>query len=59
MKNQFGSKIGSPRGQQKVHLNLGQVVPILEIDTTEQSKTEKGLRQLKMNKSKKCEYFQI
>ena len=45
MESQFGEKIRALREQQ--HLYLRQVAPILEMDTAQLSKIEKGLRQLK------------
>jgi transcriptional regulator with XRE-family HTH domain len=48
MKNQFGSKMRSLREQQKLFLR--QVAPLLELDTAQLSKIEKGLRQLRREK---------
>ena len=45
MESQFGEKIRALREQQ--HLYLRQVAPLLEMDTAQLSKIEKGLRQLK------------
>ena len=45
MQSQFGEKIRTLREQQ--HLYLRQVAPLLEMDTAQLSKIEKGLRQLK------------
>ncbi len=45
MKSQFGEKIRALR--EKHHLYLRQVAPLLEMDTAQLSKIEKGLRQLK------------
>lgn len=45
MKNQFGSKIRLLREQQKLYLR--QVAPLLEMDTAQLSKIEKGLRHLR------------
>lgn len=45
MKSQFGDKIRSLREEQ--HLYLRQVAPLLEMDTAQLSKIEKGLRQFK------------
>src|SRR5687768_2947254 len=45
MHSQFGGKIRELREQQ--HLYLRQVAPLLEMDTAQLSKIEKGLRQLK------------
>jgi transcriptional regulator with XRE-family HTH domain len=45
METQFGEKIRFLR--EKQHLLLRQVAPILEMDTAQLSKIEKGLRQLK------------
>ena len=45
MQSQFGEKIRILREQQ--HLYLRQVAPLLEMDTAQLSKIEKGLRQLK------------
>jgi transcriptional regulator with XRE-family HTH domain len=45
MNSQFGEKIRTLREQQ--HLYLRQVAPLLEMDTAQLSKIEKGLRQLK------------
>ena len=45
MKSQFGEKIRTLR--EKQHLYLRQVAPLLEMDTAQLSKIEKGLRQLK------------
>jgi len=45
MKSQFGDRIRSLR--EKQHLYLRQVAPLLEMDTAQLSKIEKGLRQLK------------
>ena len=45
MANQFGDKIRTLR--EKQHLYLRQVAPVLEMDTAQLSKIEKGLRQLK------------
>ncbi|MBK7588678.1 MAG: helix-turn-helix domain-containing protein [Bacteroidetes bacterium] len=45
MQSQFGEKIRTSRVEQ--YLYLRQVAPLLEMDTTQLSKIEKGLRQLK------------
>ncbi len=45
MESQFGEKIRALREQQ--HLYLRQVAPLLEMDTAQLSKIEKGFRQLK------------
>ena len=45
MESQFGEKMRALREQQ--HLYLRQVAPLLEMDTAQLSKIEKGLRQLK------------
>ena len=45
MHSQFGERIRALR--EKQHLYLRQVAPLLEMDTTQLSKIEKGLRQLK------------
>lgn len=45
MESQFGEKIRTLREQK--HLYLRQVAPLLEMDTAQLSKIEKGLRQLK------------
>ena len=45
MNSQFGERIRTLRLNQ--HLNLRQVAPLLEMDTAQLSKIEKGLRQLK------------
>lgn len=45
MESQFGEKIRALREQQ--HLYLRQVAPMLEMDTAQLSKIEKGLRLLK------------
>jgi transcriptional regulator with XRE-family HTH domain len=45
MKSQFGDRIRTLR--EKQHLYLRQVAPLLEMDTAQLSKIEKGLRQLK------------
>ncbi len=45
MQSQFGEKIRTLRVKQ--HLYLRQVAPLLEMDTAQLSKIEKGLRQLK------------
>jgi HTH-type transcriptional regulator, competence development regulator len=45
MESQFGEKIRALREQQ--HLYLRQVAPLLEMDTAQLSKIEKGLRQLR------------
>jgi len=45
MESQFGEKIRSLR--EKLHLYLRQVAPLLEMDTAQLSKIEKGQRQLK------------
>ena len=45
MNSQFGTKIRELREQQKLYLR--QVTPMLEMDTAQLSKIEKGLRQLK------------
>ena len=45
MDNQFGERIRELRVKQ--HLYLRQVAPLLEMDTPQLSKIEKGLRQLK------------
>ena len=45
MQNQFGEKVRALREKQKLFLR--QVASILEMDTAQLSKIEKGLRQLK------------
>jgi transcriptional regulator with XRE-family HTH domain len=45
MNSQFGERIRTLREMQ--HLYLRQVAPLLEMDTAQLSKIEKGLRQLK------------
>jgi transcriptional regulator with XRE-family HTH domain len=45
MNSQFGEKIRTLREKQKLYLR--QVAPLLEMDTAQLSKIEKGLRQLK------------
>lgn len=45
MKGHFGEKVRSLRQKQKLYLR--QVAPLLEMDTAQLSKIEKGLRQLK------------
>lgn len=45
MNSQFGEKIRTLR--EKQYLYLRQVAPLLEMDTAQLSKIEKGLRQLK------------
>ncbi len=45
MNSQFGEQIRTLR--EKQHLYLRQVAPLLEMDTAQLSKIEKGLRQLK------------
>ena len=45
MKSQFGEKIRLLRAKQNLYLR--QVAPLLEMDTAQLSKIEKGLRQLK------------
>lgn len=45
MDSQFGEKIRALR--EKQHLYLRQVAPLLEMDTAQLSKIEKGTRQLK------------
>jgi HTH-type transcriptional regulator, competence development regulator len=45
MKSQFGEKIRTLRAKQNLYLR--QVAPLLEMDTAQLSKIEKGLRQLK------------
>ena len=45
MNSQFGERIRTLR--EKQHLYLRQVAPLLEIDTAQLSKIEKGLRKLK------------
>jgi len=45
MKSQFGDRIRTLR--EKQHLYLRQVAPMLEMDTAQLCKIEKGLRQLK------------
>lgn len=45
MESHFGEKIRALREEQ--HLYLRQVAPLLEMDTAQLSKIEKGLRQLK------------
>jgi len=45
MQSQFGERIRTLREQQ--HLYLRQVAPLLEMDTAQLSKIEKGFRQLK------------
>lgn len=47
MKSQFGEKIRALREKQNMYLR--QVAPLLEMDTAQLSKIEKGLRQLKRN----------
>jgi transcriptional regulator with XRE-family HTH domain len=49
MKGQFNEKIPAHREQQ--HLSLRQIVALLEMDTTQLSKIEKGLRHLKREKT--------
>jgi transcriptional regulator with XRE-family HTH domain len=45
MKSQFGKRIRTLRENQNLYLR--QVAPLLEMDTAQLSKIEKGLRQLK------------
>jgi transcriptional regulator with XRE-family HTH domain len=45
MNSQFGERIRALR--EKQHLYLRQVAPLLEMDTAQLSKIEKGMRQLK------------
>ena len=45
MESQFGEKIRALREKQQLYLR--QVAPLLEMDTAQLSKIEKGLRQLK------------
>jgi len=45
MKSQFGERVRSLREKQNLYLR--QVAPLLEMDTAQLSKIEKGLRQLK------------
>ena len=45
MKSQFGEKIRTLREKQNLYLR--QVAPLLEMDTAQLSKIEKGMRQLK------------
>lgn len=45
MKSQFGDRIRTLREKQNLYLR--QVAPLLEMDTAQLSKIEKGLRQLK------------
>lgn len=45
MESQFGAKIRSLREEQNLYLR--QVAPLLEMDTAQLSKIEKGLRQMK------------
>jgi len=45
MKSQFGERIRELREKQKLYLR--QVAPLLDMDTAQLSKIEKGLRQLK------------
>lgn len=45
MESQFGEKIRALRKQQDLYLR--QVAPLLEMDTAQLSKIEKGLRQIK------------
>lgn len=45
MKSQFGERVRILREKQKLYLR--QVAPLLEMDTAQLSKIEKGLRQLK------------
>lgn len=45
MKSQFGEKIRALRKNQNLYLR--QVAPLLEMDTAQLSKIEKGLRQIK------------
>ena len=45
MKSQFGERIGTLSEKQKLYLQ--QVAPLLEMDTAQLSKIEKGLQQLK------------
>lgn len=45
MEGQFGEKIRTLREQQ--HLYLRQVAPLLEMDASQLSKIEKGIRQVK------------
>lgn len=45
MNSQFGERIRELRGKQNLYLR--QVAPLLEMDTAQLSKIEKGMRQLK------------
>lgn len=45
MESKFGIKVKTLREQQKLYLR--QVAPLLEMDTAQLSKIEKGLRQIK------------
>ena len=45
MKSQFGEKVRTLREKQNLYLR--QVAPLLEMDTAQLSKIEKGLRQIK------------
>ena len=45
MKSQFGERVRSLREKQNLYLR--QVAPLLEMDTAQLSKIEKGMRQLK------------
>lgn len=45
MNSQFGERVRTLREKQKMYLR--QVAPLLEMDTAQLSKIEKGLRQLK------------
>lgn len=45
MKSQFGERVRTLREKQNLYLR--QVAPLLEMDTAQLSKIEKGLRQLK------------
>jgi transcriptional regulator with XRE-family HTH domain len=48
MKSQFGERVRSLREKQNLYLR--QVAPLLEMDTAQLSKIEKGLRQLNGNR---------
>ena len=49
MKSQFGEKVRTLREKQNLYLR--QVAPLLEMDTAQLSKIEKGLRQIKKEQS--------
>ena len=55
MNNQFGSKIRTLREERKLYLR--QVAPMLEMDTAQLSKIEKGLRQMKKEQITKVADF--